>query len=591
MIAVARRWHPARAGAKTGTCAGRSDGDTGAIAITAALCLVFCLGFLALVIDVAMRNLDHRTLQASVDQAAMDAVRDRSNALAVAQSSLTYGGMPIDQLTVVTGSFALDPGTAMADRWQPGGSPSNAVFVQSAYTSPVFLSGMFGGQATDISADAIAMSLSGVSYGNTLNGDAVMSSRVVNPITAAFQRLDQGNATGLSLSQAEIDALTATQFGIVDFLRQVANVTGRNTYRDVLHFNTSMEDMLTALEWTLRDNVEPSGDVQVSRDAIAYIRSELRNSGEQLDLKTLFDIEHLYDQSVYDAVVIDANMVVVSMLSLMSQFANSNNNVDFSLPIPDPPGGEIISRLTIEEPATGRSVIDLNPQDGDVGSGRLRIQMDLLIDGRVILPGTGSMGYRSADVAAELGIYFDSGYGNASVSDIVCGYDGNGFVEIVGTTGDFDAFLGDEFGNGNPRFDPADIDVTLYYEQDPSPGTQGDEQEIAFLADMPAVLGSDFSFIITQEQIANGETFSTSPILAADATFSTLIEDYGTFTAASPVRSYASVAEAAARQHLLERAPELNALIQETASFLGILLGQTTIGAFDIYCSPPVLVR
>ncbi|MDB5412252.1 MAG: rane Transport [Rubritepida sp.] len=193
------------------------DGEAGAIAPLVALLLASFCGFAGLAVDMGLLQYQRRSLQASVDAAALSAARAPAQAQVIATSILARNGTVSGTPTIVAGNYADNPALAPAQRFLPGGV-LNAVRVTARRDVQLGLTRVLGGPATtpvNATAVAAAQAVAGFNIGSGV-------ASVNGGVLGQFLGLGSASITGVSytgLAQANVRVLAlgdalAAQLGL-----------------------------------------------------------------------------------------------------------------------------------------------------------------------------------------------------------------------------------------------------------------------------------------------------------------------------------------------------------------------------------------
>lgn len=212
------------------------EAEAGAIAPLVALLLATFCGFAGLVVDMGLVQYERRSLQASVDAAALSAVRAPAQAQAIASTVLARNGRVTGAPTITTGAYVDNPGLAATARFTPGAT-ANAVRVTASRDVSLNVARVLGAPATvQVNATAIAahQPLAAFSIGS---GVAAVNGGVL------------GNLLGLgslSLSTAAYAGLAASNVGVLALGDALATQIGlaAGTYQQLLNSQASVGQIL-----------------------------------------------------------------------------------------------------------------------------------------------------------------------------------------------------------------------------------------------------------------------------------------------------------------------------------------------------------
>ena len=201
------------------------------------------MGAAALGIDLGLLFQTSRRAQAAVDVAAMVAAANPAGADALARRSLADNGFGSATVGVVPGRYAADTGASLANRFQPGGTPANAVRIVLATTARPHFARVLGLPAeVGIRASGVAAQAQFASF-SVGSGLASLDGGIANAVLGAML------GTRLTLSAMDYSALLSARVDAFRFLDALSTGIGLQaaSYSEVVAANANVGQILTAL--------------------------------------------------------------------------------------------------------------------------------------------------------------------------------------------------------------------------------------------------------------------------------------------------------------------------------------------------------
>jgi uncharacterized membrane protein len=389
--------------------------EQGAISIVAALSLFFLLALAAIVIDVGSLYYSRRNLQAVTDAAALAAVQNPANAMAVATDVFSRNGYSDETLNVVIGVYDADESLSAAARFTPGSSGVNAVRVRATRRQKTYLAGIFGlGNLSTLAVQSTAARLPTVSFG--------AGTRLAS-LDNGFANVLLGKMFGssISLSLVDYNALLNTNIDALTFLNNLAvqaNISG--SYQQLAASNVTIGQVLAAAVATIDTSGGSSGNSTGALLALEYLQSHLAGT-TPLQVSNIVDISSLSGRTIGNVAEVDgtgAQFNVMSLLSASARTVAAGQLIDLSSGLTIPGLSSATMKLAVGAPFAQVS-------NASVGVSIRTAQIRLAIIAKVL---DGALG------TVQLPIYLEAAYGQATVTALPCSVGGT-LAEIAATSG------------------------------------------------------------------------------------------------------------------------------------------------------------
>lgn len=378
----------------------------GAISIVAAISLFFLLALAAIVIDIGSLYFQRRNLQAATDAAALAAVQNPANAMAVATDVFSRNGYSDETLTVTPGVYAADESLSAAARFTPQSDSADAIRVSATRPQHTYLATLFGlGSSATLAATATAARLPTISFGA---GTRLAS--LDNGIANAL--LGQMLGSSINLSAIDYNALLTTNVDALTFLNNLAaivNVSG--SYQQLAASNVSMGQIMEAMAQTLDTSGAASGDP--ANAALALQGLGTPTNVTTAPLSQFVDLSPLAGRSIGGIGEINgtgAQFNVMSILSAGARTVAQGHLIDLGTSL----GSTITTHLTIGSPMAQIA-------NGQVGSSihTAQIRMSLTVNVLNLL---------------TIPLYLEAASGQATVTALPC-RPGGTLAEIDASSG------------------------------------------------------------------------------------------------------------------------------------------------------------
>ena len=216
----------------------------GGVTIIMAGSILTLLAATALAVDVGSVYVAKRSLQGTVDAAALAAVDLPSDQAGAVQRTIAASGSKTALVTALTpGAYSPDSSLTPTARFTANASPANAAAVTMTQDVPVYFSGVFTGQRTvrvATTATAARIDYAAFSIGTRL---AALQGGLPNAVLSAL------TGSSINLSVMDYNALASTNIDLLAFsqaLETKLNLTGLN-YGQILATQATLPQVLSAL--------------------------------------------------------------------------------------------------------------------------------------------------------------------------------------------------------------------------------------------------------------------------------------------------------------------------------------------------------
>lgn len=366
------------------------------------MAILFAFGFTlsvaisALAVDSAALYHERRQMQAGVDLAAISAAADPARAAEIAQSVLAEARLlapaGTDGLTVRAGHY--DPARPLAQRFQPGSTPFNAVDVQLHRPGTLFFAAGFS-DPPEIGVRGLAAVTPEVSFsiGSRL---ASLNGGLANALLSRLL------GTNIALTVMDYNALASARVGALDFLDALAVNMGvtAGTYDDLLAMEAGSGPIAAALAGLT------NGVAKSALQAIA-----LSGQGSKVPLGRLVSLGSLGGLQLGSGHAANGiSLSALEMLSAAAALADGDRQVSLALGANVPGLTKLGLDLAIGEPPQGGGWFAIGPAGTVLHTAqtRLRIRAELL--GGAILLGAG----------VKLPLWLDLAHAEARVLSATC---------------------------------------------------------------------------------------------------------------------------------------------------------------------------
>ena len=529
------------------------------------MAILFAFGFTvsamvsAVAVDAASLYHERRLLQAGVDLAAISAAADPSRAVEIARSVLVGAQLlaptSTDGLTVTTGHYDATV-TAIADRFTPGGMPTNAVAVRMTRPGQLYFASSFAPAPTLSAAGTAAISPEvSFSIGSRL---ASLNAGLLNAVLTDLL------GTSVSLSALDYAALATTEVSALGFLDALAQQMGISvgSYEDLLAMEAGVGAIAAALTGLT------NGPVRTA------LQSILGGNGVPLqNLLSLGDLGSLHLGSSADS---DLSLSVLDILGAAAALADGDHQVALNLGAGVPGLTSLNLDLAIGEPMQTSRWLMTGPAGSVTRTSQLRLRLVAQLLGGPVLLGAGvklplwlDLAQSEARVAAATCPTATAPSGSATI-DVLPGAARLGLGELS------NAALSD-FAVSPPQVPVRLVDVLLL--------------RITGTALVEIGQTSPVPLTFTSSDIAAGTIKTASVTTPVASLVGSLLGDLDlTVNVLGLGLSPPAVIAQALRDLLAPLAPVLDVTLASTLSTLGLGIGEADIRVHGIRCDHAVLV-
>ncbi|PXA99776.1 hypothetical protein DMC47_01560 [Nostoc sp. 3335mG] len=529
--------------------------------------LLFALAFSlsgmigAIAVDAATLYHARRTMQATVDLAALTAAGAPRDAQTIVREVLADAGYAGDAgLDVVVGRFEADRSKAAGERFVPGGEPANAVLVTLERRGALYFAQHLVPPPT-LGARSLATVTPDVSFSLgsrlvSLNGG--MANALLGALlgtTVSLTALDYNR-----LAAARIDAL-----GFLDALAQKLSIEAVS-YDELLSVDASAGDIAAALAELV------SGSERATLLTLANA-----GRGKNVPMGKLFDLGR-YGRLGLDnrEAVVGADLSVLEVLSAAAALAGGDRQVWLSLGGSLPGIASLTTELLIGEPAQGGGWFALGPVDTVVRTAQVRLRIEAQFLGGLVLQ----------NAAVRLPLWLDIAHAEAHVVGATCPDSAhpNGSATIAVRPGPLALAVGRvsnaqlrDFGTPLPVAPVRILDAALL--------KIGTSARVEVTQTGPVVL--DFS---SDDIGAARLRTARTGTMVSSLTQSLLNGLNLDITILGLGLSPANVIAQALRSLLAPLAAPLDAVINGLLTALGLGVGEADVRVYGVRCATPVLV-
>ena len=300
-------------------------------------------------------------------------------------------------LRVETGRYVADPGTAVAYRFQAGGSPVNAARVTVRTLGTTFFAGnLLPNPAIGTTALASASNEAAFSIGSRL---ASLKGGIIN------QLLGKLLGTDLSLSVMDYNALLGADvnlLGFLDALAGKASITA-GTYDDVLNSDVTVGRFVSALA-----DVSPGPQANAALKAMA---AGLASSDTTIPLSHLVSLGPIGKLALgTEPPGLNANANVMSLITAGAALADGRHQVALDLDAGLPGIAGATLNLAIGEPPRNSPWFSIGEKGQIVRTAQTRLRLVVQVGG----PG-GLLG-----ASIRVPIYLELAYAEGKLGDVAC---------------------------------------------------------------------------------------------------------------------------------------------------------------------------
>lgn len=561
---------------------------SGNIVIMAGITSPLIMGVLALGVDYGSLTLQKRQLQNTADIAAVSAASASNPELAVleffrlnnqnlgvrtASGILTATGtIPFDPETVfssrdgyaeiVKGRYIPDASISVGQRFVPNATPSNAVKVNIVEKGRIYFAGsLIKSPIIGATGTAAAQRLAAFSIGSRL---ASVNNGLLNNLLGGLL------GTTVSLNLMDYQALVATDvnaLAVVDALALDLNLTA-GTYRNVLQTQITYGQFLAALQ-------KASMTKPALGNALKSLEKSLNKTAVQLRMEQLMALEPILDKQIGGAENLNLQAGVFDLITAAATAANGGKQLTLETGVTVPGLASTQIKLAIGEPPVATPPLAVGAKGSVVRTAQTRLSIDTKVDGLKALVG----------LSINLPLYVEVATGEARLSDIRCGTNGTGAVDVEVVTGIAELSLGrvdmsafNNFGK-DPRVTRAAIVDSLVL-------------KVSGLSHVDSANLTKTKLTFQQADIkqATSKTTSTKDVSTslvkslltnADLDISLLFLTLG---------SNATV-QAALAETLSAATKPIDTLLYNTLLVLGVKVGEADVRVTDLRCMHPALVQ
>lgn len=404
---------------------GRFKNDKhGGIAIISGVFFMVAIGASALAIDVGSLYLEKRRAQSFTDLAAMAAAGDLLHAEGAARATLTANNIDLSHATVQVqlGHYTRQTSTPVAQRFQIGALPSNAVLVTLTKPGRIFFAKSFAGDCCSMTVTAMAENaqLATFSVGSRL---ASFNGGVFNGL---LSKLLGGN---VNFQLMDYNALVNANVKMFDFMKALAtevHVTG-GTYTDVLNASATVGNVLKALATASNASGNSSAAL-----ALQTLLTQSSANTKSISLASLISLGSLGSVAVGDAPQgTDAKLKVSDVVSAAATLANTNKMVSVDLGVTIPGLLGLKFDVAIGDPPQQSPWTGVGQEGSIVRTAQTRIRL------------TADVGNTGGLANIHIPLYINLAYAEGRLAKVACAADGTGSVTVGVKPGIAKAYIGD----------------------------------------------------------------------------------------------------------------------------------------------------
>lgn len=403
--------------------------ERGTIAVMSGVVAVASLGALAVGIDGATLYFEKRKAQGAVDLAAIAAARDLPRAQAAAMATIKDHDLPsVDQVVLITGSYAADPAIAASSRFVPNGIPANAVRVELRNRAPLYFGRAIakdGNYEVVTRATAVSSAAAAFSVGSRLLS---LNGGVLNGLLSGML------GGSVSLTAMDYNALAGFNVDLFRFSDTLATkVNGRaGTYDELLKSKATVGHVIEALaEVARREGGQPT--------ALAALQllgavSDARNLN--VPLSQVLNFGTYGPLTIGEAgTAFSARASAMAIIAAAAQVANGARQAEVVVNLGLPGVTSLQLGITIGERPQNSPWIGIGERDVRVYTAQTRVRLIAEVGGSGLLLGA----------RVKLPFYLDLAAAEARLSNITCGPDPmrDARVTVSVTPALLDAWIGE----------------------------------------------------------------------------------------------------------------------------------------------------
>lgn len=383
------------------------------VGLSTVIFLAVLFGCTALTIDVGLLYLQRQRLQAATDMAALTAVNGVALGTQTTLMNTSIGKNPFVAPTTqaaVAGTYQPNAAVAAGARFTPGGSPPNAVQVNTTLNAPLYFARVLSPQTSAlIHATATATRQDLASFGAG-TGLASLNAGLANQLLSGFL------GSSVSLSLVQYDGLLDADVNLLGVLDGLATQVGLSagTYNQVLASNVSAGQFLSAAISALSNSQTPGNiaSVNAAVASLQALRSQISGS-PSFALGSLVSAGFLQNAPVGAALSSSAASAQINLYQLVmfaAQAANGRNAVALNLGVNLGGLANVTAYLTLIEPF---QYVTLSP----VGTVIHTAQVRLLLVVNVLQ----ALSFGGQSGLITLPIYIELASGTVTLQSISCG--------------------------------------------------------------------------------------------------------------------------------------------------------------------------
>lgn len=561
---------------------------SGNIAIMAGITSPLIIGALALGVDYGSLTLQKRQLQNTADLAAVSAasagnpelavleffrLNDQNLGVRTASGILTATGtVPFDPDTVfssrdgyaeiVKGRYIPDASLSVGQRFVPNATPTNAVKVNIVEKGRVYFAGsLIKSPIIGATGTAAAQRVAAFSIGSRLTS---LNNGLLNNLLGGLL------GTTVSLNLMDYQALVAADvnaLSVIDALATDLNLTA-GTYRDVIQTHVTYGQFLAALQ-------KATGTRPSVTSALKSLEKVLNRTTVKLRMEQLIALDPILDKQIGNAENLNLQAGVFDLVTAAATAANGGRQLTLDTGVTVPGLAATQIRLAIGEPPAGTPPLAVGGKGSVVRTAQTRLSIDTKVDGLKALAG----------LTVNLPLYVEVATGEAKLSDIRCGPNGTGAVDVEVVPGIAELSLG--------RVDPA-----AFNNFDKTPRVTR-----TAIVDSLVLKVSGLSHVDSSNLTKTKLTFQQADIKQATSrTVST--KDISTSLVKSLLKNVDidisllfltlgsnAVVQAALAETLSVATTPIDSLLYNTLLVLGIKVGEADVRVTDLRCMHPALVQ
>jgi uncharacterized membrane protein len=550
---------------------------SGNVATLTALLMPAALTLAAFAVDQGSLYLERRHMQNLTDLAAIAAATDINAPGEAAKALFRANGVSDltlltnpgetnlpNTLLVQTGRYTADAGTAVADRFEPGGAPVNAArVVVKTHGTTFFAGNLLPAPVIGTVAVASASNRAAFSIGSRL---ASLNGGIVNELLGKLL------GTNLSLSVMDYNALLGADvdlLGFLDALAGKADITA-GTYDDVLDSDVSIGRLVSAL-------ADVSSSPQASA-ALKTMAAGLLSSDTTVPLSRLVSLGPIGGLALgARSPGLTAKANVMSLITAGAALADGTHQVALDLDAGLPGIATSKLDLAIGEPPQNSPWFSIGETGDIVRTAQTRLSLVLQVGG----PG-GALG-----ATVRVPIYLELAFAEGRLGDISCptGRPDSLDVTVEARPGVAEAWLGEADTANMKNFDKSPVVLPAQIVKAPLVTVTG-----AAHATMSNPRPTPLAF--SASEIKKGTVKSVSTHDFTGSLFGSLLGDLTlNVKVAGLGLSLPSVLNATLKDVLTAASPAIDEILNNVLATLGIKIGEADIRVSGGICGRSVLVQ